>query len=91
MLTTSDIRKLLDSFSQVFATKEELHNEIYGLREEFNLKFQDVLTKLDSVYKDLHDFRLEQSMHVQAHRDIDTKLGAIEKVPTVAHELKKKN
>ena len=53
MLTVDDIKKLLDSFSAVFATKEELRE----LREEMNSRFRDVTTKLDAVFKEVKDTR----------------------------------
>ena len=66
MLTVDDIKKLLDSFSAVFATKEESRE----LREEMNSRFRDVTTKLDAVFKEVKDTRQEQAFHTQVHEDI---------------------
>ena len=38
---------------------------------------REVMTKLDAVYKELKDMRLEQDMHVQMHRDIREELDSL--------------
>lgn len=60
------------------AIRAENDEDLRRLEEKLDFKFQDVLTKLDSVYKEPRDMRLEQDMHVQKHRDIDDRFEKIE-------------
>lgn len=70
MLTSDDIKLLVDNFK----TRAEADEDLRKLREELETKMQqlhlDVLEKLDAVYKELKDMRLEQTIHSQQHRDI---------------------
>ncbi len=83
MLTTDDIRKLIDGLTAIFTTKEDLQK----LDDKFYNKFQDVLTKLDGVYKEVKDMRQEQTIHVQQHEDTRDRLDKIESVPVIAHHI----
>lgn len=76
MLTSEDIKLLIENFK----TRAEADEDIRKLREEMATKgmFREVMTKLDAVYKELKDMRLEQDMHVQKHRDIEERLDKIE-------------
>ncbi len=73
MLTSKDIRLLVESFK----TRTEADEDLRRLEDKFDLRFNDVLDKLDAVYKELKDMRQEQDMHVQKHRDIDEKLDQL--------------
>lgn len=73
MLTSKDIKLLIESFK----TRAEADEDLRKLEDRFDLKFNDVLGKLDAVYKELKDMRQEQDMHVQKHRDIDEKLDQL--------------
>ena len=74
MLTSKDIKLLIDSFK----TRAEADEDLRKLEDRFNLRFNDVLDKLDAVYKELKDMRQEQDFHVQQHRDIKDRLDKIE-------------
>lgn len=78
MLTSDDIKLLIDNFK----TRAEADEDLRKLREELETKMQqlhlDVLEKLDAVYKELKDMRLEQNMHVQMHRDINDRFDKLE-------------
>lgn len=74
MLTSEDIKLLIDSFK----TRAEADEDLRKLEERFDLRFNDVLDKLDAVYKELKDMRQEQDFHVQQHRDIKVRLDKIE-------------
>lgn len=74
MLTSKDIKLLIESFK----TRSEADEDLRKLEERLDFKFQDVLTKLDAVHKELKDMRQEQDIHVQKHRDIDDRLDKIE-------------
>lgn len=74
MLTSEDIKLLIDSFK----TRAETDEDLRKLEERFDLRFNDVLDKLDAVYKELKDMRQEQDFHVQQHRDIKVRLDKIE-------------
>ena len=74
MLTSKDIKLLVDTFK----TRAEVEEDIRRLEDKFDFKFNDVLTKLDNVYKELKDMRQEQNIHVQRHRDIDERLDKLE-------------
>lgn len=71
MLSTNDIRKLIE----VFATKEDLEELV--TKTEFRKTLNDVLDKLDAVYGELKDFRQEQSAHHQIHEDIQDEIVTI--------------
>lgn len=74
MLTSEDIKLLIETFK----TRAEADDDLRKLEERLDFKFQDVLTKLDAVYKELKDMRLEQNAHVQMHRDINDRLDKLE-------------
>ncbi len=74
MLTSQDIKLLVATFK----TRAEADEDLRKLKEEFDLKFNEVLEGVDAVYKELKDMRLEQNMHVQKHRDIDEKFDKLE-------------
>ena len=74
MLTSKDIKLLIDTFK----TRAESDEDLRRLGDRFDLKFQDVLTKMDAVYKELLDMRQEQDMHVQKHRDINERFDKLE-------------
>lgn len=74
MLTSKDIKLLIATFK----TRAEADEDIRKLEERFDLRFNKVLDRLDAVYKELKDMRLEQSMHIQKHRDIDERLDKLE-------------
>ncbi len=84
MLTTADIKKLID----VFATKGELRSEINKIREEmvtkeeFHVKLDHVMDTLDAVYSEVRDKRIEQDMHVAEHDRIDERLDKLEAEPS---------
>lgn len=61
MLTSQDIKLLIDSFK----TRAEADEDLRKIGEKFNIKFNKVLDGLDVVIKELKDFRLEQSSHTQ--------------------------
>lgn len=73
MLTSQDIKLLIDSFK----TRAEADEDLRKLEDRFDLRFNDVLDKLDAVYKELKDMRQEQDFHVQQHRDINDRLDKI--------------
>lgn len=75
MLTSQDIKLLVDTFK----TRVEADEDLRKLKEEMATKgmFREVMTKLDAVFKELKDMRLEQDIHVQKHRDIDEKLDKL--------------
>ena len=81
MLTEDDYKKLL----QFFPTKEEVRQELQKIREEMATKddFRTVMTVLDKVLKEVLAMRQEQTMHVEDHRRIDTRLDILEH-PSVA-------
>ena len=87
MITDDDIQKML----QVFATKQELKQEIEKLVtvEEFREKHDQTMTRIDAVFKELKDRREEQTVHMQDHEDIRKDIDDIKRVPVIAHELKK--
>ena len=76
MLTEDDFKKLV----QLFATKEELRQELEKIREEMATKdeLRKVMTVLDKVLHEVLAMRQEQDIHVQKHRDIDERLDKIE-------------
>lgn len=57
MLTSQDIKLLIDSFK----TRAEADEDLRKMGEKFNIKFNKILDRLDVVIKELKDFRLEQS------------------------------
>lgn len=76
MLTSKDIKLIIDSFK----TRTEADEDLRKLKAEMVTKdmFREVMAKLDAVYKELKDMRQEQDMHVQKHRDIDDRLERLD-------------
>lgn len=76
MLTSKDIKLIIDSFK----TRTEADEDLRKLKAEMATKdmFREVMAKLDAVYKELKDMRQEQDMHVQKHRDIDDRLERLD-------------
>ncbi len=76
MLTSKDIKLLIESFK----TRLEADADLARLEEKITTKdmFREVMTKIDAVFKELRDFRQEQNMDVQKHRDIDERLDKLE-------------
>lgn len=101
MITDEDIKKLTQKFAtkedlKQFATKIDLARleikmnlEFEKVREDMATKddFRKVMTVLDKVLKEVLDMRQEQTMHVEDHRRINSRLEAIEQVPSVAQHL----
>lgn len=77
MLTPKDIKLLVESFK----TRAETDYDLRRLEEKMATKddFREVLTRMDAVIKELKDFRLEQSSHIQDHRDIRDEINAVRK------------
>lgn len=73
MLTAKDIKLFVESFK----TRAESDEDLRKMQERFDLKFNDVLDKLDAVFKEVKDMREDQDFHVQKHRDIDDKFDSI--------------
>ena len=73
----------------VFTTKEEtklLKHQIEKVLKEVR---NDILDGQDKIYKELKDFREEQSAHSFRHDDTEKRLRAIEAVPVIAHSIKR--
>lgn len=71
MLTTGDIKKLLEAF----ATKQELKELLdkVATKEQFS----QFMEKLDAVYGEVKDMRQEQSFHAGRHEEITDDIEAI--------------
>lgn len=78
MLTSKDISALIERMSIAFATKQELKQEKEELQDEIRDLRLDVLEKLDAVFTEVKDMRMEQDMHVQKHRDINDTLEKLQ-------------
>lgn len=53
MITSKDIRVLIDNLSKIFATKFDLQQLMDELQEETRNLRLDVLEKLDTVFKEV--------------------------------------
>lgn len=65
MLTSKDIKLLIESFKP----RAEVDYDLQRLEEKMATRddFRKVMIQLDAVIKELKDFRLEQSSHIQEH------------------------
>lgn len=81
MLTSDDIKRLVDSF----ATRYDL--ERLATKDDLDKLRRDVMDKMDAIYKEVLDRRTEQDMHLALHERIDKRLNVIEKVPVIAHSI----
>lgn len=94
MLTSVDIKLLVENFK----TRQEADDDLRRLeerlegkllsRQEFNEKFDIIMTGLDKVVGELQTVRIEQGANQVAHDRIDEDLAAIKSVPVIAHDLK---
>lgn len=94
MITDDDIKKL----AKKFATKMDLAQVEFNLKEEIeDLKermatkddFRKFMTMLENTFTEVKKMREEQSAHFGEHRLINDRLYDIERVPVVAHEIKR--
>ena len=84
MLTPNDLQNLIRGLSATFATKEDINK----LEEKFDLKFDNVMTKMDQVYTAVVATREENAAHILDHERIEERLNDIESVPTIAHHIR---
>ena len=84
MLTSNDLQNLIRGLSATFATKEDINK----LEEKFDLKFDNVMTKMDQVYTEVVATREENAAHNMDHERIEERLSDIESVPTIAHHIR---
>ena len=84
MITDEDIQKMM----QVFVTKHDLSESLHELDERWNGKHQEVLSRLDAVFKELKDMSEESVIHQLQHGRIDEDLKKIKSVPVVAEHFK---
>lgn len=83
MLSNQDVKRLLG----VFATKQDLENLV--TQDNFDAKTRDIMGKLESIYGEIKDSRLENDAHLIRHADSEKLLKRITSIPVIAHELKK--
>lgn len=74
---------ILPRFDQMDKRIDEYHNEVIKYKN-------DLLDRTDQVYAEVKAMWEEQAAHQIQHRDANDRFEAIESVPAVAHELKKK-
>lgn len=86
MITDEDIRKLTIAFKD----RQESDADIADLKDHFNLKFDNAMTKMDQVYGEVINLRDEQKAHAQRHDDLEEDIRQIKSLPSIAHQLKKK-
>lgn len=80
-MTTKDIKKIIEAVG----TKQEHKQDLENLEDKFDKKFDDVMTKMDAVYKEVKDMRQEQVMHLRGAHDriqgeIDSTKSRLKKV-----------
>lgn len=92
MITDKDTQKLIQRFIEVFATKQELTEAVEGLvtKEDFTEFRDQIFNRIDAVFKELIAMREEQAGHSLRHEDVEDRLNAVEKIPVIALELRKK-
>lgn len=71
MLTQGDITKLVEAFSPVFTTKEDLRLLEDRIHQEITVFRNEILDRIDKVYKELIDIRLEQKTHFVLHERLN--------------------
>jgi hypothetical protein len=72
-----------------FATKNDVEAAKQEMLERYDEKSDRILEFLDSFAGEIKDHRMKEMIHGQKHDDIAGRLDKIEKVPVVAHELRK--
>lgn len=77
MLTTKDIKLLIDNF----ITREEFNQAMARLEEKLATKegLNKVMNTVDAVLGEVKAMRMEQSAHFQQHEDINEKFNQSEK------------
>lgn len=83
--------KRLEGFIVTFLREiNRLDEKIDLYRNEIDSFKDDLMTKIDAVYKEVLDMRQEQIVHFEQHSKINDRLDVVEAIPAVAHELKRK-
>lgn len=94
MLTKADVKLLVDNFP----TRAEFEYKLEQLRAEMVTKdeLKEVKGLVESVYTEVKNVRLEQSMHVGMHQRVDEEVNSLKKrvsklegSPAVLHSIKK--
>jgi len=87
-LDIDDVQKLM----AVFATKEDLRRVEDNMvtKDEFNQRFDQVMTGVDKVLKEVITTRQEMSSLTQRLDDTNEEVNAIKAIPVIAHELRAK-
>lgn len=86
MLTNDDIKKLMDRFLDVFATRYDL----VRIEEKMATKddLREIMTKVENIFTEVKKITEEQSAHFEEHRRVNDRLDKIERVPAIAHDLR---
>ncbi len=86
MLTQKDIDRLLHAFSAIFITKVDLQDQLQDQKEELDKKYNQVITRLDAVMKELKDKREEEvimshmlTRHTKKLESNETRLQKLER------------
>lgn len=83
-MTPDEIKLFKDIIrEEINQANQSLHKKIADFRN-------DILIKIDTVYKEVINMRQEQSAHQAKHDDIQGDLDEIKSIPIVAHELRKR-
>lgn len=80
-MTKEEFAKLV----QTFPIREEIRQEFEKVREEMATRddFRKVMTVLDKVLREVLAMRQEQTMHVEDHRRINSRLDSLEQTSSV--------
>lgn len=84
----ADDQKILSAIGQMMVKVDQRFEQI---QTNFDTIRDDVFTKMDEVYKEVVAMRQEQASHQAQHDEVNSRLDKIEKIPSIAHELKNQN
>lgn len=87
MLSDEDVQKMLT----VFATKQDIKELKEELTEKMATKEEQnrVYNLVDKVLGEVKSMRMEQAANYQRDQDLEVRVEKIERIPVIAHELKR--
>lgn len=91
--TKDDLKKVDQKVDRVVETIVQTSQEMRDMEDRLVKQSQEdtnrILEVMDSFTKEIKDHRTEETIHQHQHEEMVGRLDRIEKIPIIAHELRK--